>query len=1084
MTTFNQKIGTVTGDPIAYDILVADYSSDTGGINLDYTQGTINSRIDNHNILTFSDIDAFVVTGTQSNDMLSGGNSDDVFNGAGGDDILYGKAGNDNLLGGDGNDYLIGGDGIDYLGGGNGSDTLVGGSGDTLIDDGLNDSNPDTFFAAEAAYVDGDYNDLLISDYSVKDYQGPIHFGLSNHNGDFHTSDSRGNTLMTFSGGIGNYHVMGTQLNDIIDGVPFAQQGYYYGNDGDDVLNGGFGNDGLYGGAGDDILNGKGGNDNLDGGVGNDQLHATSGSDNVTGGVGDDVIYATSDVNTVRTIKHLSGGDGNDRFILDVTGEVKDTISFNTDTLAQFVNAITLPDDNGIAKKQLATDIIFDSVSFAASFVPTGGPALAFATSLVKTGFNTVQTEKGVKALIQQQQDKAIAAAGNYTTNDFINTATTGERDLVIIDDFQIGKDTITLPHISGPAFFTITGGFSVDANANGAFIQLKVGGKLKDVAFITNNYTEAGMKNDEFVSEIMDLMMGGAVGKFCVTPVKGNNNAGEVLGLNEHITFANDRIYADGGSDDFENDNAQGGLGDTVFGYYGDDIIRGEGGDDKLWGGTGNNGSLISIFEQQQQYVNDGNDTLIGGDGDDMLKGESGDDYLNGDSKVRDVNDNFIFKYAGNDTLYGGDGDDLLEGGFGNDALYGENGNDRLSSGDGSDSLDGGTGDDVLIGEGGNDTLNGQDGNDVLVGDGGGGVGGNDVLVGAAGNDALYGQEGNDSLYGGLGNDTLQGGLGDDLLNDTEGSVSGGDGVDTLQADYSTMGYGVNHDAGVHLGTFGGVSAVFERNDGVAVLNFDTVELFNVTGTNFNDHLEGGAGNDTLNGGGGDDDLFGNAGNDVLNGGLGNNAMEGGQGNDTYIVSSASDFIIEAAGGGIDTVKSSVSFSLDNFVENLTLTGTIAVTGNGNALNNVMTGNNAANTLLGFAGNDKLNGGAGNDLLNGGSGNDNLTGGLGSDKFWFNAALGATNKDVITGFNGVDDTIVLENDTAFTSFAKVGAIAAGNFVSEAGAVAHDSNDFLIYNTNNGALSYDADGSGAGAAVQFATLVGVPSLSAADFLIV
>src|SRR5262249_62389832 len=64
-------------------------------------------------------------------------------------------------------------------------------------------------------------------------------------------------------------------------------------------------------------------------------------------------------------------------------------------------------------------------------------------------------------------------------------------------------------------------------------------------------------------------------------------------------------------------------------------------------------------------------------------------------------------------------------------------------------------------------------------------------------------------------------------------------------------------------------------------------------------------------------------------------------------------------------------TFTLGNNVENLIFTGTVAFTGNGNALDNVIIGGVGNDTLSGNAGNDTLDGGAGNDTLSGGDGND-----------------------------------------------------------------------------------------------------------------
>ena len=98
---------------------------------------------------------------------------------------------------------------------------------------------------------------------------------------------------------------------------------------------------------------------------------------------------------------------------------------------------------------------------------------------------------------------------------------------------------------------------------------------------------------------------------------------------------------------------------------------------------------------------------------------------------------------------------------------------------------------------------------------------------------------------------------------------------------------------------------------------------------------------------------------------------MAGGAGDDVYVVDDAADVVTEGSSGGTDSVESSLTYVLTSNVENLTLTGTAAINGTGNTLNNVLTGNAAANTLTGGAGNDTLNGGAGADALVGGLGDD-----------------------------------------------------------------------------------------------------------------
>jgi Ca2+-binding RTX toxin-like protein len=116
---------------------------------------------------------------------------------------------------------------------------------------------------------------------------------------------------------------------------------------------------------------------------------------------------------------------------------------------------------------------------------------------------------------------------------------------------------------------------------------------------------------------------------------------------------------------------------------------------------------------------------------------------------------------------------------------------------------------------------------------------------------------------------------------------------------------------------------------------------------------------------------LVGNSANNVLNGGTGVDTMVGGAGDDTYVVDNTGDVITENANEGVDLVQSSVTYTLGANVENLTLTGTVAINGTGNTLDNVLTGNSGVNVLTGGAGNDTLDGGAGADRMLGGIGND-----------------------------------------------------------------------------------------------------------------
>lgn len=182
------------------------------------------------------------------------------------------------------------------------------------------------------------------------------------------------------------------------------------------------------------------------------------------------------------------------------------------------------------------------------------------------------------------------------------------------------------------------------------------------------------------------------------------------------------------------------------------------------------------------------------------------------------------------------------------------------------------------------------------------------------------------------------------------------------------------------------------------------TINPFGTTlnGKDGNDVIKGGIGNDKLNGGKGDDLLFGGLGNDTLDGGDGINVLVGGRGNDTYIVKSNTDFVLEHANEGTDTMISSAShFHLTQNVENLTLDGNNNIDGTGNASDNIIKGNLGNNHLFGLAGNDTLDAGGGLfNILNGGTGNDTLIGSTGDDTYEFELGFGM---DIIQEKGGND---------------------------------------------------------------------------------
>ena len=513
--------------------------------------------------------------------------------------------------------------------------------------------------------------------------------------------------------------------------------------------------------------------------------------------------------------------------------------------------------------------------------------------------------------------------------------------------------------------------------------------------------------------SDTIDLSGWNTASKIDLTPGSFSNADMMTCNISISRTTWIENAVGGGGNDTLIG-NA---IANTLTGNAGNDVISGGGGNDILNGGAGND-TLTGGAGNDELHGGDGTDTAVFTDayanylitfdaahGDyvvvDTLAGSS-----DGTDLVWDV-ETFVFLdmtvsaanlnlgTSTNLTLTGTIGADTLVGGSGNDTYVVNNAGDVVneSAGAGTDLVQASVSFSLadtahVLGNVENLTLTGTA---DLAGTGNALA---NIIIGNSGANLIEGGAGADNLDGGAGVDTVSyahsatgvqvslllataqvstGDASGDILKNFE-NLTGSAYADTLTG--NALANIINGGAGADkmIGGAGNDTYVVDNagdvvdevsNGGAGI---DTI-LSSVTHT-----LETGVenltltGSDSINGIGNAlaNILIGNSGNNVLNGMAGADTMNAGLGNDTYVVDNVGDIVIDS--GGTDTVQSSVTFSLADTahvtgdIENLTLIGTAAINGTGNALANIITGNGAANILDGGAGADTLIGGAGND--------------------------------------------------------------------------------------------------------------------------
>jgi Ca2+-binding RTX toxin-like protein len=438
------------------------------------------------------------------------------------------------------------------------------------------------------------------------------------------------------------------------------------------------------------------------------------------------------------------------------------------------------------------------------------------------------------------------------------------------------------------------------------------------------------------------------------------NASVNYTLGSNVENLNLTGNSPIDGTGNDLNNILTGNSAINTLRGLAGNDTLDGAAGTDTLIGGTGNDTYIINDNDTITENLNEGIDTVLSSITW-TLAANLENLTLTGTANINATGNTL------NNIFIGNSGTNIFSGAAGNDTYYIDDSKDSIT-----ENLNEGT--DIVF-AGINWTLASNIENLTLTGTAIEAKGNelNNILIGNASNNTIYGYAGNDILNGAAGADTLIGGAGNDTyIVDTINDIvteALNEGTDTVESSITwTLG--------------------------------DNIESLKLTGT-ANIDGTGNALNNLLQGNNGNNKLIGGAGNDNLIGGAGNDTMEGGVGNDTYYVDAIGDIVTEALNEGIDTIFSTVNWTLGANIENLTVSGTGNLTATGNELNNNLNGN---------AGNNTLNGGLGNDILNGNGGSDTMIGGVGNDTYYVDAIGDVVTESLDEGmdlvFSSIDWTL------------------------------------------------------------------------------
>lgn len=786
----------------------------------------------------------------------------------------------------------------------------------------------------------------------------------------------------------------------------------------------------------DDVIIGNAGDNVLDG---------RGGADSMAGGDGDDTYF----VDSLDDIVREEEDGGNDTIIvmsdgLDI-GEVA-----NVENIIYVGGSVSQPADEGDDASSNAGGIALSNIIFgddtSETIIGGAGDQIIFGLGgddLIVGGRDSLASRDINNTIpVEELEDQTESDDGN-------DALYGGKGNDTILGG--AGDDTLD----GGEGDDVLSGQDGVDVFRGGAGIDTVDYSKESPFQLIVNletNFASGGTASGDTFDSIENL-------------IGSDDRIDRFIGTSDANHF-----WGQGGGDYFNgrdgDDTLDGGRdGDILYGECGDDLIIGGSGQDYMNGGYGID--TVSYKGSSAGVTVDlVNGTARGGDADGPVQIVG-----RGTAIKHDILVNF-------ENVIGSHFDDHLIGDDGVNELYGGMGDDRLTGGGGADILNGGRGSDTADYSDATSGLSlslwwGQSGGDTYISiENLAGSGFNDTMKGDLSGNVLTGQGGNDLLEGGGGDDTL---LGDFAY---QGDAPPRPGMGT---GYATLGADATNNS---IDTAFDISNNFSLTEDPDI--FDSTTTLHTTV------------NATGNGKGGYYSIDLEVGTVIT---IDIDGIADPDVHDSWVrlLDSDGEIVTQNDDGGNDPGSNNRRDSSAVFVVQETGTyyilegqwspdapgdGWVEGVPEGSTYKlNVSVEFPPAPVEPGDAGNDRLSGGSGNDLLDGGQGADTMHGGTGEDSFRFSTELGNGNVDRIYDFAVGEDLILLDS-LIFTEAGVDGALALGAFHKSASGLSHEADDRIIYNTETGALYYDADGSGDGEAIQFARLSAGLNLSADDFVII